>query len=375
MDFKNVDFIIISSIDWDFLWQRHQSFATGFAVKGARVFFINNTGFRNIELRDIKRVTKRIKDAIRKKNQKTNSIPENVKVFSPIILPPISKFEVFLNKLFFIPKLVKKIELNNLKQNLVIITYLPTATSIDIIKKLKPKLVIYDCVTNFRSIPNLPKNFELIESELLSYVDILLVDSDFLYKTYAKKHRNVYQIHHGVNFNLFYNCFNAKINPQKICYFGGISQHLNFEIIEKLAQKHEVFLYGENLIQYVSASKNIHIERSYPQELLVEKIKDSKCIILPYRFETEFMKGVIPAKIYECLATGKPILSTPLNNYNEEIRNNIYLCKNAQEFLSTLYNIDKLENEEKRRKRIEIARKHSFEKSFQALIKIISKFL
>ena len=57
---KNEDIICISSIDWDFIWQGHQEIMTRLARQGNRVLFIENTGVRVPNFRDIGRIRKRL---------------------------------------------------------------------------------------------------------------------------------------------------------------------------------------------------------------------------------------------------------------------------------------------------------------------------
>ena len=373
MNLRGFDFVIISSIDWDFLWQRHQTFASGLAQRGARVFFIENTGFRNIKLSDLNRILLRVKNILLGVTPKRiNPISKNIEIISPLVLPPVGSLNVLLNRHFFVPYLIKKIKKRNLKKNLVIITYLPTITSIEIIKRLEPALVIYDCVANFESHPDVPKNYKSIERELLRLSDLILTDSDFLYEKIKRMHSRVEQIHHGVDFNLFRKADNEIIDKKKICYFGAISQHIDWKIIKNIAEAgYKVFLYGANLIQQSSAN-NIFIEGPFSQEILIDKIKDCAAIILPYKTDTNWMKGVIPAKIYECLATGMPILSTPLENYSDKIKKVIYLCNTPEEFIKTLENLDNLETQRKREVRINIARRQYREVNFNKLIDIIT---
>ena len=95
---KNEDIICISSIDWDFIWQGHQEIMTRLARNGNRVLFIENTGVRTPNFRDLGRIKSRISNwkrgihGIRK-------IENGLYVYSPIVLPfPYWKVARFINK-------------------------------------------------------------------------------------------------------------------------------------------------------------------------------------------------------------------------------------------------------------------------------------
>jgi len=374
---KNIDFLILSSIDWDFLMQRHQVFATGFSLEGA-VFFVENTGFGKPKFTSIKPIFSRLKNIIFKsKTNNLNPIPKNLKVIAPLMLPPVGKLANLLNQHFFIPFLIKTLKKEGLSNNPVIITYLPTRTSIEIIKKFVPKLIIYDSIASLENRPNAPNGFKKTENELLKLTDIILTHADLLYKKYKLRHHKVFQIHHGVNFKLFNSISHIKGDYKIVGYFGAISQWTDLNIIKTLIDGgYKIKIIGKNSLPInINLPKGISIEGPYDQNKLVQKIKNWGSIILPYITNHPYMKGVMPAKIYECLATGKPILSTSLENYSPEIRYNIYICKSPRQFLTILNNLEKFESNKKKKTRIEIAKKHSYEIAQKELIKIIQNEL
>ena len=56
------DILCISSIDWDFIWQGHQEIMSTLAAEGHRVLFVENTGVRSPNLRDLPRLRQRIRN-------------------------------------------------------------------------------------------------------------------------------------------------------------------------------------------------------------------------------------------------------------------------------------------------------------------------
>ena len=55
------NYIIISAIDWNTSWQTQHRIAKSLVDSGNRVLFIENTGLRNIKLKDKNRIISRIK--------------------------------------------------------------------------------------------------------------------------------------------------------------------------------------------------------------------------------------------------------------------------------------------------------------------------
>lgn len=87
--------------------------------------------------------------------------------------------------------------------------------------------------------------------------------------------------------------------------------------------------------------------------------------VLPYRIN-RLTRAISPAKTYECLATGKPIVASPLPAL-AELRGHVYLAEGPQDFAETLRNLGRLETEDKVRARVDLARQNSWEARFRDL--------
>ena len=83
------DIVIISSIDWSFLWQVHQEIALRFARAGNRVFYIENTGVRAPRFSDARRIVSRLRNWSKSlRSERAGQVADNVSVISPLMLPP-----------------------------------------------------------------------------------------------------------------------------------------------------------------------------------------------------------------------------------------------------------------------------------------------
>jgi glycosyltransferase involved in cell wall biosynthesis len=87
--------------------------------------------------------------------------------------------------------------------------------------------------------------------------------------------------------------------------------------------------------------------------------------VLPYEVN-RLTQGILPAKTYECLATGKPIVAAPLPAL-EELAGHVYLAKEPEEYVTVLRRLEKLETQQKRRARIELARRNTWEARFKEI--------
>ena len=102
-----------------------------------------------------------------------------------------------------------------------------------------------------------------------------------------------------------------------------------------------------------------------PHAKLPAALAGVDAFVLPYRVNV-LTRSISPAKTYECLATGKPVVATPLPAL-AELGGHVYLARNAGEFLEVLRSLGKLETEEKARDRAALARENSWDVRFQEI--------
>lgn len=139
------DIICISSIDWDFIWQTHQEIMSRFARNGNRVLFIENTGAREPNIKDIPRIKHRIENWL-KGVKGFRMEMDNLYVFSPLILPfPYSRIARWINHYLMLPVLRRWLKVMDFN-NPIIYIFLPTPLSLDIIDNFNKK----NCYLLFR---------------------------------------------------------------------------------------------------------------------------------------------------------------------------------------------------------------------------------
>jgi glycosyltransferase involved in cell wall biosynthesis len=368
------DIVILSSIDWDFVWQRHQTFAA-LLSRRAQVFFIENTGFRAPRWGDAPRLIGRLRRwGTRGPASLKNPVPENVVILSPLVFPPGPGLNHWLNDRVFIPALMRRLRAHGVQTGPILWTYLPTRTTLSVIRHLRPTAVIYDCAVNFHGHPEAPPDLDEIEQRLLAVTDLILADSPFLFQRYRRTPRPVFQLHHGVDVELFVQANQPDTYPRTLGYFGSIHHHLDWEAIRALASAgFEVKLIGPlvgNPPPRLPPTVKFRPPVS-PQELIRE-IAQCAALLLPYHVHTAYMQGVLPAKIYECLATGKPVLSSPLPSFNDELREVLCLCAAPSDFVRAAESLAVLNGNPRAERQLALARQHSHEATARRLDDILS---
>ncbi|MGN7476661.1 hypothetical protein ACTHOQ_02305 [Solibacillus silvestris] len=283
----------------------------------------------------------------------------------PIVFPPTFKIFREINKLFFVPKLTRKINEFSSKP-IILLTYLPTETSLDLSKQLKPVKLVYDCVLNFENFPGVVKDIKTTENILIKNADCFIVDSIHLHKKHKVKRKDIIEIPAAVNFEHFNALYEHEISNnivKKATYFGGIDNYrMDWDIIRSLLSENIVVeLIGPAPDKIPVSHPNLIHKKPISHHLLPQTLKESDVLILPYKI-TEFTKGTFPAKLFECFATGKPIVATALPDLEvyEEV---IDIGRTPDSFASKVKLAVKqdLDFPDRRLARLEIAKENSWE--------------
>lgn len=355
--------VVVSSIDWDTAWQRHQIFAAAFAAAGREVFFVENTGFRSPGWKDVPRLWRRLVNLFSPKSAGgANPIPNGVRVVSPRVLPPTNALFRALNARVFLPALERQLARLGLGPGADCVVYVPTATTLELVRRLRPGAVLYDCASNFRAHPSAPADFAATERELLRLSGQVVCDSDFLYEQKKAEHPRVAKIHQGVPAD-FFRLPAPRGTWTEFCYYGTWSRDLDPRFVEAVAAAgFQTTVRGFTKGDAPALPPSVRRAPPVPRELVAENLGGYDAFLLPYRL-TPFLMGVIPAKIYECLATGRPVLATPLPSL-KSLEGLIYVGETPEDWARIARELPRTESAALREKRIALAREHSTEKEF-----------
>jgi glycosyltransferase involved in cell wall biosynthesis len=109
-----------------------------------------------------------------------------------------------------------------------------------------------------------------------------------------------------------------------------------------------------------------------PQGELPALLADVDVIVLPYR-KAAHSAGVIPAKTFECLATGKPVVAKGLASL-EEMGDAFVLAEGEEAFVRAVREaVD--EAPERRERRLELARRNTWARRAEEIDDLIRQAL
>jgi glycosyltransferase involved in cell wall biosynthesis len=358
--------VILSGVRWDFLWQRHHILATLFARAGYPTVFVETTGLANPrpDIATLHKVASRIRRAKGEKSTKGLSI------YAPLAAPPTYKAFRRLNRRFFVPRMVRDLgEISG--KDPIILAYPPTRTTLEVISGLRPRRVFYDCSDDYEHFPGAPEDIAATERELLRRADLVSCTSTHLLEKVRLLRPDAFLSGPAVDYERF--AVLQDVHPGKevrtVCFFGHVSRgRTDFSALRAVAGAgFEVRLLGDlgRVERGFLKTPGIDYRGKVSYAELPAALAGVDAFVLPYEVNG-LTRGISPAKTYECLATGKPVVAAPLPAL-EELAGHVYLAKEPDEYVEVLRSLERLETEEKVRARIDLARKNSWEARFKEI--------
>jgi len=387
----NEDIICFSSIDWDFNWQGHQEVMQALADHGNRVLFVENTGVRAPRFRDYDRLVSRVRNWWRG-YKGIRRVDRNLFVYSPLILPfPYSRLARWINKLLVLRVLNSWLEAQKCSSP-VIWTFLPSGLTLELIKNLSHKILIYYCIDSFEH--SSPAATKIAESEkrTIQEADLVFVTSELLREHCARYNSEVHKFPFTVNFEEFAAVRKKEgVNPPddlapvpqpRIGYIGGLHRWCDQELIVKLArlmpEASFVFVGPEQEpMQALHGLPNVHLLGGKPHQSLPTYIGHFDIGIIPY-LKTSYTDNVYPTKLNEYLAMGIPVISTPIREvvlFDKENPGTVDICRDAESMARVirerLARAGSREEEEARSMRIELAKQNSWPVKIEKMCELI----
>ena len=322
------------------------------------------------DVKDMKRTKEKISSWIWRREEKI----ENLIVFSPFMLPSFrSKFSRKINSLLLakqIRMLCKKYGM----EDCILVTTLPIVS--DLVGRLNEARSIYYCVDEFSQWPGMMKDvMQKMERDLIGKVDLILAASDRLYHSKKDSQCPVYLLTHGVDVEHFMKADLIETEvPVDIAYIrkpiiglsGSFVERTDYDIIKHIALTHSdwsIVLIGRILTRatHISKLKNVFFMGPRPYELLPSYLKAFDVCIIPYIVSDGSIFNSSPVKLKEYLASGKPVVSTPIPEV-EKFAGIVEMANDKDEFVESI----ELVLRENSREKIEIRQRAVREDSWDA---------
>lgn len=293
--------------------------------KNNSVLWVNTIGMRipKFNKRDALKAILKIKKMIPGlwASGKAPAVTQKIRVCQPPMLPFLNIPAIrFFNKKSVVYQVQKQLKSLNMNYPVIVVT---APNACDYIDHFNKSSVVYYCVDDFSEWPGLDKNLvKAMESELIKKSDIFIATSQNLYKKLESQGKQVNLLTHGVDIEFFSSAQENEhyllenIPKPRVGYFGLFDDRSDKNLLIEIARllpDISFVITGdiETDISQLEKIKNVYFTSSIPYVELPQMVKGYDICMLPYKIN-KLTDSIQPLKFKEYLATGKPIISTPI---------------------------------------------------------------
>ncbi len=391
--FEGKDIICVSLDDWDENHASVKHLMTRFASKN-RILYVEN----QLSIAHLFRSSK-IATKLMKKYKSTwlgrnaQQVQDSIYVYSPEPMSSFSLISSSVHKLSqgkLLESLRKQIEYLGFS-NPILWVYSPYSSGIP--KNLNECLSIYHCTNDYSNsnIPSMMKRLRKItEDELTRKSDIIFASADHLMQTRGEINKNVYMFPSAVDYDHFVKATDSTatvpevitdIPKPRICYVGTIDQALDIDLMTNLSLSLPncsfvimgIMRRDRPDFHKLIKQPNVFFLGKIEYELVPSFLKGVDICLIPY-VVNEFTRSVSPLKLYEYMAAGKPVISTPL----PEVKKYSDAILISHDLNSFLKHIDFCLNNQINKildKANEVVQQHTWDARVDGMSRIISNFL
>lgn len=321
---NRLDMLYFSSIDWNSTWQRPQQLASRLAKHG-QVLYINPFGLRKAEIKDIRRLAGRA--AFRLTHRTANATNQPLAIYTPMLYFPFpdSRTASILNVRLLLNFVRVWMERHHIFRP-IIWAGTPSSLILKAVASLSPRALVYDCLDNFACFHEGQSSIASVERQLASQARVVFATARELYDRMSQINPHTILLPNAADFQHFAQARRPLILPDDMAgirkpvlgYVGEIAHWFDFELVHDLALKNpnwSIVLIGQTYgqaAQHLFELPNIYYLGRKDYEKLPAYLSQFDVCLLPFKINA-LTSAVNPVKLYEYLAAGKPVVSTPLN--------------------------------------------------------------
>lgn len=333
-------------------------------------------GFHQRLLRKLKSLTKWLKNP-----------HKNLFVFSPLFIPIQGKKTVDgLNNRLLIWQIKLACWIAGIKKPLLWIENIRAADLLDYFKDAVKIYHVSDLFCHDGYVSN--KSIQQLREEKVARAsDLIVCVSKELYTLKKEKYNNVYYLPHGVDFELFDKAARQgtaieeiQTVPKPIAgYFGTLTGSNDIALWEYCARQ----LPGVSFVlagritggdySRLQSMPNIFMPGHLPYDKIPFLCAGFDVCMLNWKM-SPWIRSCNPLKMFEYMAAGKPIVSVAIQEL-EQYSDVVSIASTPEEFCRLLQWELEHDTEQRRLKRIEIARQHDWDQNVSALSGLIQDIL
>ena len=319
------DILILSTQDWDALPTRKHHWARNFAARGNRVLYVEQQMHWLGWLVDWRRQFGRAWRWL----SGPREVSERLWVFPLPIVAPCFQMSSLINSFnnwLLAPVLRWALGRIHFKR---VVLWAYTPHSAGLVDRMGEQLVVYECVDEFSAARGLVrgKTIAAQERQLLKLADIVIVTHPNLSQSKTIGERRPYLIPNGADIAHFARADVTGTEPAAavaslphpvVGFHGWIQYWIDFDMISYAARKHPEWSFAmigpvEPLarVDKVRGMANVYFLGRQPYEQIPDFVAGFDVCINPFVLDN-LANSVSPIKLYEYLASGKPVVSVDM---------------------------------------------------------------
>lgn len=207
----------------------------------------------------------------------------------------------------------------------------------------RPGAIVYDCMDELSSFAFAPPELQERETRLLSRADLVLTGGYELYLAKRERHSNIHSFGCGVDFEHFSRASRRGPVPADLetlpgPRFGSVGvlvERLEYDLLETIAlanRRASLVLIGPILKvdpDTLPRRPNIHYLGARRYQDLPDYLRGIDVCLMPFAMN-EASRFINPTKTLEYLATGKPVVSTPVPEVVRSFSKEVHIADRSQ---------------------------------------------
>ena len=220
------------------------------------------------------------------------------------------------------------------------------------------------------------KDVARAEDNLEKKVDVVFSVSEHLCNTHKVNNKKTFCIINGVDFKQYSSAWTLKRKEIILGYIGNISSKIELDLLLKLSNEFKtahIALVGPirkidtSKLNILKKQKNITFYGKKDVRELPHILSSFSVCLIPFISEDWFVECSQPLKLFEYMASGKPIVSTYMNCLKDLPDGYVYVSENHKEFIQNVHRAITENNIDLVKKRIEFAGKYDWDIQFEKI--------
>jgi len=325
------DVLVFSIIDWNFRIQRPQHLSARLAALGYRVMYVS-VQIAQHQRRWDSRFEVRSSPA-----PGVFDIQLRIPGEQPSVYTGFSNSSQLKDVVLALDELVRTLDVRRPQAIIQFPSWYPVAQS------LPGAVLVYDCLDLMEGFSNVSPQVSDLEKQLVRKSDVVITTSAYLQEK-VEQTRFATTIRNGCEFEYFSerpSSLALERDRPVVGYFGAIAEWFDVDLVTKVAKRHpewDFVLIGSTVgceLGDLPSLANVSLLGEKPYKELTQYLYGFNVCIIPFK-TVELIKATNPVKLYEYMASGKPVVCTDLSEARLAPPHLLHIAATVDEFDAAL---------------------------------------